>query len=109
MYHSFPPLFLQFSYQKKTLRMGGLQSFSSDSQFRSDFFSGDCLPFERLIWESFFWGGVGGKFLFQIKSGCGDFVQGLLEVHVGLLGGGGFTVPHSQRLSDVSIGGMRKP
>ena len=31
---------------------------------------------------------------FQVKSGCGDFLQGLLEVHIGFLGGG-FTVHHS--------------
>ena len=84
MFHFFPPLFLQFSYQKKTLRMGGLQSFSLDSQFRSDFFSGGCLPFERLIWEKFCWGGWVASFCFQVKSGCGDAFAGF---HVGFFGG----------------------
>lgn len=83
-FHSFPPIFLRISYQKKKpLRMGGLQSFSLDSQFRSDFFCGGCLPLNGWFGNRFFWG-VGGKLLFSGKIRVWRFVAGF---HVGFFWG----------------------
>ena len=64
MFHSFPPFFLRISYQKKPLRMGGLQSFSLDSQNVPErFFFGGCLPL-----NSWFGNGlVGGWQVFASK------------------------------------------
>lgn len=60
--------------------------------FQSDFFLGGLPALERLIWEKFFFGGLVASCCFQVKSGCGDLLQGFMSV---FLGGGGFTVHHS--------------